>query len=61
MWEAACNPRLNYGGEVWACGSKREEDRLGQVQERGRRVVLGVSWRFPGVVVRGNLGGTEGL
>ena len=56
MWEAACNPRLNYGGEVWACGSKREEDRLEQVQERGGRVVLGVSWRFPGVVVRGDLG-----
>lgn len=56
MWEAACGPKLNYGSEVWACSSKREEDRLEQVQERGGRVILGVSWRFPGVVVRGDLG-----
>ena len=56
MWEAACSPKLNYGSEVWACSSKREEDRLEQVQERGGRVILGVSWRFPGVVVRGDLG-----
>ena len=56
MWEAACSPRLNYGSEVWACGSKSEEDKLEQVQERGGRVILGVSWRFPGVVVRGDLG-----
>ena len=54
MWEAACRPRLNYGSEVWACGSKSEENKLEQVQERGRRVVLRVSRRFPGVIVRGD-------
>lgn len=31
MWEAACRPRLNYGSEVWACGSKSEENKLEQV------------------------------
>ena len=30
--------------------------RLEQIQERGGRVILGVSWRFPGVVVIGDLG-----
>ena len=54
-WEAVCKPGLNYGSEVWACSSKSEEKRLEQVQERGR-FILGVSWRFPGVVVRGNWG-----
>ena len=56
MWEVACNPRLNYGSEVWACSSQSDERRLEQIQERGGRVILGVSWRFPGVVVRGDLG-----
>ena len=56
MWEAVCNPRLNYGSEMWADTSKSEEKRLEQVQERGGRFILGVSWCFPGVVVRGDLG-----
>ena len=56
MWDAVCNSKLNYGSEVWACGSRSDESRLEQVQERGGRVILGVSWRFPGVVVRGDLG-----
>ena len=45
-----------YGSEVWACSSSSEEKSLEQIQERTGRVVLGVSWRFPGVVVRGDLG-----
>ena len=56
MWEVACKPRLVYGSEVWACSSSSEEKSLEQIQERTGRVVLGVSWRFPGVVVRGDLG-----
>ena len=35
MWEVACNPRLNYGSEVWACSSQSDERRLEQIQERG--------------------------
>ena len=56
MWEAVCKLRLNFGSEVWACSSKSKEKRLEQNQERGGRFILGVSWRFPGVVVRGDLG-----
>ena len=56
MWEVACKPRLNYGSEVWACSSLSDEKGLEQVQERAGRVVLGVSWRYPGVVIRGDLG-----
>ena len=53
MWEVACKPRLNCGSEVWACSSLSDEKGQEQVQERAGRVMLGVSWRFPGVVIRG--------
>ena len=56
MWDVGCKPRLIYGSEVWACSSSSDEKSLEQIQERAGRVVLGVSWRFPGVVVRGELG-----
>ena len=55
MWDVGCKPRLIYGSEVEACSSSSDEKSLEQIQERGR-VVLGVSWRFLGVVVRGELG-----
>ena len=41
---------------MWACSSQSDERRLEQIQERGGRVILGVSWRFPGVVVTVDLG-----
>ena len=25
MWKVVCKPVLNYGGEVWACSSKTDE------------------------------------
>ena len=56
MWEVVCKPVLNYGAEVWACSSKADEQRLERIQNRAGRRILGVSWRFPGVVVRGELG-----
>ena len=52
----ACKPGLNYGSKVWACSSLSDGKVLEQIQERAGRVVSGVSWRFPGVVVRGDLG-----
>ena len=56
MWEVVCKPVLNYGGEVWACSSKTDEQRLERIQNRAGRRILGLSWRFHGVVVRGELG-----
>ena len=56
VWEVACKPVLNYGAEVWACSSEGEERKIEQIQDRGGRHILGVSWRFPGTVVRGELG-----
>ena len=47
---------LEYGSEVWACPSYDSNRKLEQVQERARRAILGLSWRFPGVVVRGDVG-----
>ena len=34
MWEVVCKPVLNYGGEVWACSSKTDEQRLERIQNR---------------------------
>ena len=59
VWDVACRPILNYGGEVWAGSSSTEEKKLEQIQDRGGRIILGLSWRFPGVVVRGELGWTK--
>ena len=42
--------------EVWACSSKTDEQRLERIQNRAGRRILGLSWRFHGVVVRGELG-----
>ena len=56
MWEVVCKPVLNYGAEVWACSSKADEQRLERIQNRAGRRILGVSWRFHGVVLRGELG-----
>ena len=56
MWEVVCKPVLNYGGEVRACSSKTDEQRLERIQNRAGRRILGLSWRFHGVVVRGELG-----
>ena len=56
MWEVVCKPVLNYGAEVWACSSKTDEQRLERIQNRAGRRILGLSWRFHGVVVRGELG-----
>ena len=56
MWEVVCKPVLNYGAEVWACSSKTDEQRLKRIQNRAGRRILGLSWRFHGVVVRGELG-----
>ena len=55
-WEVASRPVLNYGAEVWACSSKADEHRLEQIQDRAGRRILGLTWRFPGTVVRGELG-----
>ena len=54
-----CKPVLNYGGEVWACSSKTDEQRLERIQNRAGRRFLGLSWRFHGVVVRGELSRLE--
>ena len=55
-WEVVCKRVLNYGGEVWACSSKTDEQRLERIQNRAGRRILGLSWRFHGVVVKGELG-----
>ena len=49
MWEAACRPWLSYGSEVWACGSKSEENKLEQVQERGGGLYWGYHGAFQGL------------
>ena len=56
MWEVVCKPVLNYGAEVWACSSKADEQGLERILNRAGRRILGVSWRFHGVVVGGELG-----
>ncbi len=56
VWNAVCKPVLDYGSEVWACSSLDSEKKLEQVQDRAGRVLLGLSWRFPGVAIRGDLG-----
>ena len=56
VWKMAARPVLEYGSEVWACPSYDSNRKLEQVQERAGRAILGLSWRFPGVVVRGDLG-----
>ena len=52
---------LEYGSEVWACPSLDSERKLEQVQarERAGRAILGLSWRFPGVAIRGDMGWTK--
>jgi len=55
-WEVVCKPVLNYGGGIWACSSKADEHRLEKIQNGAGRRILGLSWRFPSVVVRGELG-----
>ena len=55
-WEVVCKPVLNYGAEVWACASNADEHRVEVIQNRAGRRILGLSWRFPSVVVRGELG-----
>ena len=55
VWEVACKPALNYGAEVWVCSSKADDVRLEQIQDWAGRGVLGLIWRFPGLVVRGAL------
>ena len=56
MWEVVCKPVLNYGADVWACSSKADEDKLEKMQNRAGRRILGLTWRFPSVVVRGEIG-----
>ena len=51
-----CKSVLEYGSEVWACPSSDSERKLEQVQERAGRAILGLSWRFPGVAIRGDMG-----
>ena len=47
MWEVACKPVLNYGGEVWASASKAGDKKIEQIQDRAGRHILGLSWIFP--------------
>ena len=55
VWEIAAKPATTYGSEVWACAIRDNHMRPEQVQERTEQAILGVSWRFPGVVIRGDL------
>ena len=48
--------RRHYGADVWACSSKADEDKLEKTQNRAGRRILGLTWRFPSVVVRGEIG-----
>ena len=41
---------------IWDCSSKTDEQRLERIQNRAGRHILGLSWRFHGVVVRGEFG-----
>ena len=41
---------------MWACSSKADEDKLEKMQNRAGRRILGLTWRFPSVVVRGEIG-----
>ena len=56
VWQVAARPVVEYGSEVWACSSEHSEQKLEVLQKRVGRALIGVSWRFPGVVVRGDLG-----
>ena len=56
VWQVAARPGVKHGSEVWACSSEHSEQKLEVLQERVGRVLIGVSWRFQGVVVRGDLG-----
>ena len=56
VWKMAARPVLQYGSEVCSCPRYDSNRKLEQVQERAGRAILGLSWRFPGVVVRGDLG-----
>ena len=56
MWQVAARPVVEYGSEMWACSCEHCEQKLEVLQERVGRTLIGVSWRFPGVVVRGDLG-----
>ena len=56
VWQVAARSVVEYGSEVWACTSEHSEQELKVLQERVRRALIGVSWQFPGVVVRGDLG-----
>ena len=59
IWEVVCKSVLEYGSEVWACPSLDSERKLEQVQERAERAILGLSWRFPRVAIRGDMGGAR--
>ena len=52
MWDVRCKPRLIYGSEVWACSSSSDEKKWSRFK-KGQGGWC--SWRFPGVVVRGEL------
>ena len=56
MWQVAARPAVECGSEVWACSSEHSEPKLEVLQGRVGRALIGLSWRFPGVVVRGELG-----
>ena len=56
MWQVAARPVVEYGSEVWACSSEHSEQNLEVLQERVGRALIGVSWRFPEMVVRRDLG-----
>ena len=56
MWQVAARPVVEYDSEVWACSTEHSGQKLEMLQERVGRALIGVSWRFPGVVVRRDLG-----
>ena len=56
VWQVAARPVVEYGSDVRSCSSEHSEQKLEVLQERVGRALIGVSWRFPGVVVRGELG-----
>ena len=58
VWQVlvAARPVGEYGSEVWASSSEHSEQKLEVLQERVGRALKEVSCRFPGVVVRGDLG-----
>ena len=41
---------------MWAYSSKADEDKLEKMQNRAGRRFLGLTWRFPSVVVTGEIG-----